>query len=738
MLEKNIDIKLTHEEQLFDFVTIKEHHTFLDYQNKHYPSQGWKIHLSCFFDNFERILDIVGRYCAEKKIAFKYVNKKSLLFELLSKHANRLSSGKFITIYPLNELEFTSCIRDLYILLKNEHGPYILTDKRYLDCKVLYYRYGVIQQNDLIDRGYIIDGEGNKVLDVEGPFYTEKKGITDPLSENKLEESPFYLFEKYTIEKALQHTNGGGIYIGIQNSTRKKVLIKEARPFIGLSITDTMIKFRKQETENLKYLSGLPFIPKVIESFYEWEHYYVVIEFIEGETLRNFSAVNSPVVFHESLKSTLKENIAKIDTVISNILKALFQLHNIGVALVDISPDNIIITKDLNIYFIDLEDCKINDLGTNNETYKVKNVQYSNSTISELNYYQQDKQKIGYLIMSILCSANELLPIDPTGELTLKVFNEFSYRYDIPSKIYEVVLNLIYNRDFDGHNSHTFNVKIEESINLLEDINNLEESINKIYMHNPILSDFCGLTYMEYSQEKIDNIENLSLINQSICILKNYVTDRNPKILDLILKKDAALKIDLEHKFTENKYSLSEGVLAYAYFYIKLYECTNNEKFLENTFDILMKLYDKSIKTHYGRLIPNSAYTYSPYLNYTSGLIRVGLMYLNHRKNNDLENIIKEFLKGVDCNFPKNPSYLNGLAGIADTFLDAYNYWGDNFYLERALYKYHVVRLFQLKNHCYPCNKLSTIIPDFNNGMLGILHFYKRLNLTLDGILIHK
>ena len=61
---------------------------------------------------------------------------------MTSKNSGRGASGKFMAIYPSNEEHFTAIIQALDQATAGIAGPYILSDRRYRDNKVLFYRYG--------------------------------------------------------------------------------------------------------------------------------------------------------------------------------------------------------------------------------------------------------------------------------------------------------------------------------------------------------------------------------------------------------------------------------------------------------------------------------------------------------------------------------------------------------------------------------------------------------------------
>src|SRR5690606_3737264 len=108
------------------------------------PKQGWKIHISAMPSNCAEIITQVTQICAEKNIPYKFLLDTFVVELSTSKSWTREASGKFITIYPQNEEAFKEQIELFYEQLKDFNGAYILTDKRYKDSKIIYYRYGGI------------------------------------------------------------------------------------------------------------------------------------------------------------------------------------------------------------------------------------------------------------------------------------------------------------------------------------------------------------------------------------------------------------------------------------------------------------------------------------------------------------------------------------------------------------------------------------------------------------------
>src|SRR5699024_9131075 len=108
-------------------------------------------------------------------------------------------------------------------------------------------------------------------------------------------------------------------------------------------------KIERGTLEKLKDVSG---VVTLVEYFQEWEHYFLVEEFIEGQDLKQWVYQIFP--FFKNI--TIISNYAII---IKIILLQLFPLidnmHKNGVAMCDLQPANVIVTNDLTVKLIDFE-----------------------------------------------------------------------------------------------------------------------------------------------------------------------------------------------------------------------------------------------------------------------------------------------------------------------------------------------------------------------------------------------
>ncbi|MFJ5764370.1 class III lanthionine synthetase LanKC [Lysinibacillus sp. NPDC093210] len=362
--------EITEKEDAYELSDIPDNYSVIsdgDSVWKHYqvndailPEQGWKIHITSSLEDSKSVLEKVARLCIDKKIEFKHLKDMDSMIALNSKNANRASSGKFITIYPMNNEIFIELLEIISITLQDfKKGPYILSDKRWKNSNV-FYRYGGFKSIINENGEYCIkDDEGNLIQDQRNPFYQVPdfvKDFDDYLNTiniaSDLETKGDKRLEQYNIEKVLSFSNAGGVYLATRKQDNLKVIIKEARPNAGLDggFRDALAR-QKIEYDALQKLKGVPGVVNLIEYFQEWEHYFLVEEFIEGRDLQKWIAQYFPLYkgsnMHSHVKDT-KKILLQLFTLIDN-------MHNVGVAMGDIQPTNIIITEDLTVRIIDFE-----------------------------------------------------------------------------------------------------------------------------------------------------------------------------------------------------------------------------------------------------------------------------------------------------------------------------------------------------------------------------------------------
>ncbi len=327
------------------------------------PSQGWKIHVSTVPDRAEPVLAIVRAFCEARRIPFKFIRNPHVLTNRNSKYGDRSSSGKFITVYPLDEQQFTTVLTGLGDLLDGEPGPYILSDLRWRNGP-LYVRYGGFVLRSITDaRGRQIpcieDQDGRLVPDRRGPGFHPPAWVTLPrcLDEAVAARSAGTTRAlPFAVRRALHFSNGGGVYEATERATGRTVLVKEARPLAGLDArgTDAVTRLG-QERWALETLAGIPAVPELIDYRKGHEHYYLTRELVDGIALSRGGGTVNPWV-----EGTLDERSGRRYTawalgILDQIEQTLDAMHDRGVVFGDLHPGNVLVRPDGTVAFIDLE-----------------------------------------------------------------------------------------------------------------------------------------------------------------------------------------------------------------------------------------------------------------------------------------------------------------------------------------------------------------------------------------------
>jgi serine/threonine protein kinase len=316
------------------------------------PHQGWKIHVSAHLENATRVLATVHAYCTEHAIAFKHLRTRSILLTRNSKYAERESSGKFVTIYPVDDKQFDKVLRELSEELAGESGPYILSDLRYGQGP-LYVRYGGFNEQ-------WVEFEGARVLAVSRPDGVLVPDRREPkFSTPDWVELPECLAPQlaarrsgatqfpYQITRCLHYSNGGGVYVARHRSEGHEVVLKEARPHAGLDGdgVDAVARLRREHA-TLCQLAGIPGVPKVYELFTVWEHEFLAMEYMPGIPLNRWLVRNYPLIRPEHTQADLDEYTRRTVALLDEITALVDRVHERGMVFGDLHGRNLLVHED--------------------------------------------------------------------------------------------------------------------------------------------------------------------------------------------------------------------------------------------------------------------------------------------------------------------------------------------------------------------------------------------------------
>lgn len=385
-------------------IGIYRHVRFSDYA---YPNIGWKIHISAARKDVIKILTIVGDYCCQYEINFKYISDEPDFSKNISSKESRGYSGKFITIYPKNVEHAQRIMDQLSTLLRSTDGPLILSDYEYRRSKNVFFRYGFLIQptGGSLD----IQGPNGKIFhDFDGDFPRTPEWIKVP-SKWILPEKESLLITKYHPEAIIRRSNSGNIYLG-KTKQSDEVIIKEARRNIEVYSGVNVTEFKENAWNVARELQGLAEDP--VERIEERNSIFYIYKKINGRPLSSYIGANS--FFLSQNPRQIRTLFKKEKRIVERIWLALKVMDRKNITNLDIHPDNIFVTESDDVKFIDFETA-------NRLDYQVMTYGYWSARMDSENSKVKDLRRFGFLVMFLFGQANrylQTLDVEKAIELT--------------------------------------------------------------------------------------------------------------------------------------------------------------------------------------------------------------------------------------------------------------------------------------------------------------------------------
>lgn len=325
--------------------------------------QGWKLHVSATPANSATVLERVATVLRDDPAAFKFAADRTLVAIMTSKNWPREGAGKFITIYPGDDDQFRRLAGTLARATEGLDGQYILSDRRVPGSRIVFYRYGEHLGHQSVNaRGFrehhVLSPEGHPVPDTRHGYYHVPDWVADPYGAAPVrviepEGEKVTLNGRYRVERALKHSNVGGVYLATDLRTERAVIVRERRPFTGFTggPGDAVAQLH-EEARILRVMDGSPFTPAFVEQFQAWEHHYLVMEWVEAQMLRDY-ALSS--YFKRGTVASPRRLFWKFRHVILQLLDAIEAFHRRGIVLRDVTTGNVLVRPDGTVCLIDLE-----------------------------------------------------------------------------------------------------------------------------------------------------------------------------------------------------------------------------------------------------------------------------------------------------------------------------------------------------------------------------------------------
>jgi hypothetical protein len=334
------------------------------------PAQGFKIHVSTVPQCARDLLAVVAAECIARGMSFKCAAGPELLSFQNGKGRDRGGGGKFMTLYPPDDAAFADTLEVLYTRMKDRSfvGPYILSDRRYKDSKVLFYRYGGLRGNYRLQPtgnrlGVLVGPNGEEIEDRREAFFVLPSWARDPFESatTEEEEGGTVIGQHFEVTRMIAANNRGGVYDAVDLRSGETVVIKECRPHMTpIGIDGRSIDPHSQlrhEYEVLQRLDGLEWTPRPICLFQDWEHLFLAQQKLPGvmlgATLPQMENQWLPYVRRVRGWETFLPKFARLA---GALMEAVEAIHNRGVILGDLSMNNILVDPETwQVRLIDFE-----------------------------------------------------------------------------------------------------------------------------------------------------------------------------------------------------------------------------------------------------------------------------------------------------------------------------------------------------------------------------------------------
>ncbi|MFT3743456.1 MAG: protein kinase [Pyrinomonadaceae bacterium] len=319
------------------------------------PPQGWKLHVSATILDACSVFERVAPLLETRKVAFKAPSSLDELIKINSGIFHGYHQvGKFITVYPANDPAASDLAAEIHRLTKEFHPVKVPFDDQYCDGSSVFYRYGAFEPVERVDpdgRVYYVIRNPEGKEEEDDRRRAKPEWVADICCKGKIRSASFRgtpLGTRYRIFDALSQRGKGGLYLAFDTESPRPCLaiVKEGRKNGELAWNGQDGRtLAENEYSVLKELGKVyDNVPCVGEGFDLNGSFYFIMEFIEGESLKN-----------RMDRRRRRFSIREILRFAISIAEVIEPIHKAGWVWNDCKPGNLMITPDGKFRAIDFE-----------------------------------------------------------------------------------------------------------------------------------------------------------------------------------------------------------------------------------------------------------------------------------------------------------------------------------------------------------------------------------------------
>ncbi|MFJ8434008.1 class IV lanthionine synthetase LanL [Kitasatospora sp. NPDC094019] len=320
---------------------------------------GWKLHISARPDGLEAVTDLVLPVLERFVCHAKFARSPQILREINSGTASAGVVGKAITVYPVTGI-VVELAEELVSVLDGREGPQVVSDRRVDPRAPVYYRYGPFTGTYRTGRGgrlesVMVGPDGRAFDGLAGGSYRCPPWAEDPFADRQRNASaagaggepsaptPGMGGGRYRVTGGIVRKPEGNVYRALDRVTGASVVVKQARAFVAEdeSGADTRDRLRHERTV-LAALDGVTGVPRALDYFGHEADEYLVLTDCGDRNLRRDVRDEGPYgdpgphPGDGGARPPLRE-------LALGLLSVLDDVHQRGVVVRDLKPDNVVL-----------------------------------------------------------------------------------------------------------------------------------------------------------------------------------------------------------------------------------------------------------------------------------------------------------------------------------------------------------------------------------------------------------
>ncbi|MFF7775201.1 class IV lanthionine synthetase LanL [Streptomyces tanashiensis] len=307
---------------------------------------GWKLHVSTRPGDLDTVIRLVLPVLSRHVCHAKFARDPETLRRLNSGVVSAGAVGKAITVYPPDGT-VVEVARELAAVLRDREGPQVVSDRRVDPRAPVYYRYGPFTGDYRTGRSgrleSVMTGPDGRIFDglavgryrcppwAEDPFASVSGHGDEPSVQG-------FGGGRYTVTAGIARAPRGNVYRAVDRASRRPVVVKQARAFVGEdeSGTDARHRLRNERTV-LTALDGVTGVPRALDYFAHQADEYLVMSSCGDRDLRGEVLRNGPYRDDDTRPERALSDLAR------RLLSVLDGIHGRNVVVRDLKPDNVVL-----------------------------------------------------------------------------------------------------------------------------------------------------------------------------------------------------------------------------------------------------------------------------------------------------------------------------------------------------------------------------------------------------------